>query len=85
MPHIRSAKKRYRQNLVRRARNRAVRTRFRNTIKKVLAGGEPSEELLKTAQSQLDRAAAKGIIHKKTASRRAARLARRVHLASSAK
>ena len=83
MPHIRSAKKRNRQNIVRRAKNRAIRTQFRNTIKEVLNSEENPEELLKKAQSQLDRAATKGIIHKKTASRRAGRLAKRVHAASS--
>lgn len=83
MPHIRSAKKRNRQNIVRRARNRAIRTQFRNTIKEVMNTEENAEELLKKAQSQLDRAATKGIIHKKTASRRAGRLAKRVHAASS--
>lgn len=82
MPHIRSAKKRNRQNIVRRARNRAIRTQFRNTIKQVLNSEENPEELLKQAQSQLDRAATKGIIHKKTASRRAGRLAKRIHAAS---
>ncbi len=83
MPHIRSAKKRNRQNIVLRAKNRAIRTQFRNTIKEVLNSEENPEELLKKAQSQLDRAATKGIIHKKTASRRAGRLAKRVHAASS--
>lgn len=82
MPHIRSAKKRNRQNVVRRARNRAIRSRFRSAIKQVLENDESARELLSKAQSQLDRAAAKGIIHKKTASRRAGRLARRVHAAS---
>lgn len=82
MPHIRSAKKRNRQNVVRRARNRAIRSRFRSTIRQVLENDESAQELLSKAQSQLDRAAAKGIIHKKTASRRAGRLARRVHAAS---
>ena len=83
MPHIRSAKKRNRQNIVLRAKNRAIRTQFRNTIKEVLNSEENPEELLKKAQSQLDRAATKGIIHKKTASRRAGRLAKRIHAASS--
>jgi len=84
LPHIRSAKKRNRQNIVRRTRNRAIRTQFRNTIRQVLVDSEENpEELLKKAQSQLDRAATKGIIHKKTASRRAGRLAKRVHAASS--
>lgn len=82
MPHIRSAKKRNRQNVVRRARNRAIRSRFRSTIRQVLENDESVQELLSKAQSQLDRAAAKGIIHKKTASRRAGRLAKRVHAAS---
>ncbi len=82
MSHIRSAKKRNRQNMVRRNRNRTIRSQFRNTIKRVLNSGENSQELLKKAQSELDRAAAKGIIHKKTASRCAGRLSKRVHEAS---
>ena len=82
MPHIRSAKKRNRQNVVRRARNRAIRSQFRNTIKKVLESEENAQALLGKAQSQLDRAASKGVIHKRTASRRAARLARRARAAS---
>ncbi len=81
MANIKSAKKRNRQNITRRARNRILRTRLRGAVKELtiaIDGGENSEESLKKAQSLLSRAASKGIIHRNTASRKAARLARRV-------
>ncbi|MEE9274048.1 MAG: 30S ribosomal protein S20 [bacterium] len=86
MGQIQSAKKRHRQNLVRSARNRAVRSRFRNAVKKVLTSieaGEVAPEDLRAAQSLLARAAQKGVLHRKTASRKAGRLARKVHKAAS--
>ena len=82
MGQIKSARKRHRQSLVRNARNRAVRSRFRNAVKKVLISveaGEVAPEDLRVAQSLLARAAQKGVLHRKTASRRAGRLARKVH------
>ncbi|MEE9240826.1 MAG: 30S ribosomal protein S20 [bacterium] len=86
MAYIKSAKKRNRQNIIRRSRNRALRTRVRNAVKDVMASigsGQNSGESLKKAQSLLARAASKGIIHRNTASRKAARLARRLHQAGS--
>ncbi len=76
-----SAKKRHRQNLIRNARNKIVRTKFRNAVKDVLTAesGEKAQEALRTAQSSLDKAASKGVIHRNTASRRTGRLARRAH------
>ena len=81
MANIKSAKKRNRQNIIRRARNRILRTRLRGAVKELtvaIDAGENSEESLKKAQSLLSRAASKGIIHRNTASRKSARLARRV-------
>jgi small subunit ribosomal protein S20 len=85
--NIKSAKKRNRQNIIRRARNRVVRTRMRNAVKEALSAiesGSNQEESLKKAHSVFDRAASKGIIHRNTASRKAARLARRMNQAASA-
>lgn len=84
--NIKSAKKRNRQNIVRRARNKIVRTRLRNAVKGLLEAVESNqvtEDTLRKAHSILAKAAAKGIIHKNTASRRSSRLARRIHQAAS--
>jgi small subunit ribosomal protein S20 len=75
-----SAVKRARQSLRRRARNRNLRGRMRTAIKQaraaIPAGGEPSQAALKEAESLLRRAASRGVIPKKRASRQISRLAR---------
>jgi small subunit ribosomal protein S20 len=78
-----SAVKRARQALRRRARNRQVRSRLRSAVKEVrdaVAGGsrEGALESLRRAEGILRRAASKGVIPKKRASRQVARLARAV-------
>ncbi|OAA30106.1 30S ribosomal protein S20 [Kosmotoga arenicorallina S304] len=84
MPNIKSAEKRVRQTKVRRMRNRSAKTRFRNVTKELLLAIETKEapekvnELLSLSFSVLDRAAKKGVIHKRQASRRKARLTARV-------
>ncbi|MEE9256776.1 MAG: 30S ribosomal protein S20 [bacterium] len=86
MANIKSAKKRNRQNIVRRARNKIVRTHLRNAVKgflEAVESNEATEENLRKAHSILAKAASKGIIHKNTASRKASRLARRLHQAAS--
>lgn len=79
MANHKSAQKRHRQNLLARARNRAVKTRVRNVIKTVraaLAGGDTAaaETALLSATKVLDKAATKKIIHWKTAARNISRL-----------
>ena len=84
MAHSLSAKKRVRQNLKRRARNRARKEIIKDQVKSfnaILAKGDlagAETELRKVAQ-RLDRVAAKGTIHKKTASRKRSRLARKLN------
>ena len=73
MPNTASAKKRLRQNEKKRLRNMAAKSRIRTETKKALGGGDVS-----TAFSAIDRAAAKGIIHKNAAARRKSRLAKRL-------
>jgi small subunit ribosomal protein S20 len=78
----RHAKKRHRQSLERRERNRAVRSTTRTVVKKAVAAstaGTPEEaaEAHRRAQSAVDVAARKGVIHKRTAARKKSRLARR--------
>lgn len=79
-----SAEKRNRQRIKRTNRNRAVKSAVRTVVKKVVAvvGTKDVanvETALKEAISVLDRAASKGVVHKKAASRRVARLSAKVH------
>ncbi|HYH27484.1 MAG TPA: 30S ribosomal protein S20 [Actinomycetota bacterium] len=77
MANIKSQIKRNRQNEARRERNKAMRTRLKTEAKKVVAGsGEDSASQLRSTSQLLDKAAAKGILHKRTAARRKSRLAR---------
>jgi small subunit ribosomal protein S20 len=79
MANIQSQKKRNRQNEVRRQRNKSVSSDLKTSIKKVevaAVAGEPTEELLKSAQRTIDKAASKGTLHKKTAARKKSRLAK---------
>lgn len=84
MAHSLSAKKRIRQNIKARARNRARKADIRAQVKQftvALASGDAARaelELRKTSKV-LDKVAAKGTIHKKTASRRRSRLAKRLN------
>jgi small subunit ribosomal protein S20 len=87
LANTKSAEKRNRQALKRRARNQSVRTAVRTAIKKAreaLASKDTSkiEDALRSASATLDKAASKGVLHKRNASRRIARLR---HAATSAK
>ena len=81
MANIRSQMKRNRQTLKRQARNKAVRSELRTRTKKAIAaidtGAETSEETLRLAIKRIDKAAAKGVIHKNQAANRKARLMKR--------
>ena len=84
MANHKSALKRNRQNAVRRARNRANRTKMRNSIKLVdVAIEENSVEnaqvALKAAVPMIMKVASKGTIKKETASRKISRLTKRVN------
>jgi len=76
--NIRSQKKRNRQNEKRRIRNKGVRTELKTRVKNareaVVAGDESAPELVRVAQKRLDKAGAKGVIHKNAAARRTSRL-----------
>jgi small subunit ribosomal protein S20 len=79
--NIKSQKKRNRQNVVRHERNKAVRselkTRVKVASKAVEAGTEDAPEAVRLAQKRLDKAGAKGRIHKNQAARRTSRLMKR--------
>lgn len=75
--NIKSQIKRNRQNEKRRSRNRAVRSEMSTRCKTALAAassGGSAEEELRAAVKRIDKAAAKGVIHKNTAARRKSRL-----------
>lgn len=79
MPNSVSAKKRLRQSLDRRARNRSVRSAIRNQVRKLratIAGGDAaaSEAEFRVTAKKLDQAAAKGILHANAAARLKSRL-----------
>ena len=78
MPNLASAKKRLRQNAKRQLRNQIAKTRIKTEVKKAIAGDT------NVAVSVIDRAAAKGIIHKNAAARKKSRLAKRLAASASA-
>lgn len=83
MPNSKQAVKRLRQAKVRNLRNRMAKSEIKTHTKKVLAAvsegnTEAAEASLRIAQSKLDKAAQKGVMHKNTVSRRKAQLAAKV-------
>jgi len=80
MPNTKSAKKRLRQNIKRRQRNRYYVRRMKTESKKVLEAVaqkdlERAKEQLKVAMKWIERAAARGAIHKNEAARRQSKVA----------
>ncbi|MEO7329293.1 MAG: 30S ribosomal protein S20 [Minicystis sp.] len=83
-----SAVKRNRQRLKKTSRNRAAKSSLRTEVKKARAAMKDASKeavvLVKAATSSLDRAASKGTIPAKRASRVKGRMARALHKASAA-
>ena len=87
MANHKSAIKRAGQNEMRRLRNKSTKTRIKSIVKDVRStAAEKSTEKIKVkltdAQSIIDKASKKRVIHKKTAARKISRLTK---LANSAK
>jgi small subunit ribosomal protein S20 len=82
--NIKSQIKRNRQNEKRRLRNRAVRSEVHTVQKNAVAavGTDSESEALRLAVKRIDKAAAKGVLHKNTAARKKSRLMARVRAAS---
>ena len=83
MPNIKSAKKRMRQSIVLREKNRSVKRSLKTQCKKVLeavtAGNvEQAETEFRQSAKVLDRAAARKVIHTNAAARTKSRLSARV-------
>ena len=79
MANIKSAKKRIKVIETKTARNKAIRSKVKTAIKKVYAEIDAKDKAaataaLKEATTEIDKAASKGIYHKKNASRKISRL-----------
>jgi small subunit ribosomal protein S20 len=89
MPNTESAKKRLKQSIARRERNRAAKRAIRTECRKVLttiaAGNlEQAQKEFRVAAAKLDRAAARKILHRNTAARTKSRLSARIKAAKKA-
>ena len=82
MANIKSQIKRNKTNEKRRLRNKAARSEIKTRVKVAVdaAAATPEEaaDALRTAIKRIDKAAAKGIIHKNQAANRKSRLMRRI-------
>jgi small subunit ribosomal protein S20 len=83
MANTKSAKKATRQATRRTEVNKARRTRLRSSVRKVeeaIASGDKAAAAaaLKAAEPVIARTAQKGIVHRKTASRKVSRLVKRI-------
>lgn len=83
MANTKSAIKRIRSNRRRQVANKVVRTYARTSVKNAraaISSGTDAEraEALRNVYSALDRAAVKGVIHKRNAARRKSRLTKQL-------
>ena len=86
MPNIKSAKKRVLVSELRNQKNRAEKTAIKTKIKKfdaaVANDAADKDVLFKQAVAGVDKAAAKGVMHKNTAARKKSQLAKKLNAAS---
>jgi small subunit ribosomal protein S20 len=85
MPNNAAAEKRMRQEKKRRLRNRMVKSTVKTYITKArqaINRGADAQEAVRTAVSELDRAAKKGVIHRNNAARRKSRLMKQLNAAT---
>lgn len=83
MPNIKSAKKRLKQSLVHRLRNRSTKQAIHTERKKVLAAveagdTEKAETVFRSVAKKVDKAAAKHVIHRNAAARVKSRLSEKI-------
>jgi len=79
-----SALKRARQNVIRQDRNKSEKTRVKNMTKSVLSAieeksKEAASAALTAAQSVIDKASKRGVIHKNSAARKISRLSKMIN------
>ena len=82
MANIKGQIKRNRQNEKRRLRNKGIRSEINSRVKTTLKNAESdnatSEDLQETVK-KIDKAVAKGIMHKNTAARKKSRLSKKLN------
>lgn len=84
MANIKSAKKRILVNETKAARNKAIRSKVKTSVKKleaVIAAGDKAaaQTTLISAITDIDKATTKGVYHKNTASRKVSRITKAVN------
>jgi len=86
LPNIKSAMKRVKVSEKKNLRNRMVKSGVKTAVKKYYAalneGVAPASAQLSATTSAIDKAAAKGVMHKNTANRKKARMALALQKAS---
>ncbi|TWI77471.1 small subunit ribosomal protein S20 [Desulfobotulus alkaliphilus] len=86
MANHKSAKKRAKQNIVRRMRNRGIKSQVKTAITRLRSIVEKDPEAagkaLQETTAVIDKAAKKGVLHRNTASRKVSRLAQLINRAS---
>lgn len=83
MPNIKSAKKRVKviatKTLQNKARNSELKTEIKKANAAIEADAADKAEAVRVAVKKIDQAAAKGILHKNTAARKKASLAKKLN------
>ncbi len=84
LANIKSAKKRILVNETKAARNKAIKSRVKTSVKKVEAAvaskdAEAAKSALQAAVAEINKAGSKGVYHKNTCSRKIARLSKAVN------
>ena len=86
MPNIQSAKKRVKVSEKKNLRNRMVKSGVRTSVKKldavIAADPTNAQAQLSATVAAIDKAAAKGVMHKNAANRKKARLAKQLNKAA---
>lgn len=80
MPIIKSAKKRLRQSKKRRIYNARYEHTYKKALKQLKRNAKNKKEALADTYKAIDKAAKKGILHKKRASRLKSKASRGIHV-----
>ena len=83
MPNIKSQKKRVLTSAKEAARNKAVKSNLKTTLKKaeaaIISKADDMGDVVNKASSTIDKAAKSGVIHKNAANRKKAQLAKKAN------
>ena len=84
MPNIKSSERSVKTDALRRSQNLSTRSAARTAARKVIStieagNADEAKTLLTKASSVIDKAVAKGVIHKNAAARKKSRLAKKIN------